>query len=149
MQEQIERDLKTAMLSGDKLRVETLKGLKNALLYEAVNLQVKPADLKNEQIISIFAKESKKRREAIEVYEKVGESKRAEIELAEKTIIDQYLPEQLSESEVETIVKEEVSKLDNPEAKDMGRIIGAVRGRLQGKADGALIAKLVKQALES
>lgn len=135
------------MLAGDKARAEILKGLKNALQYEAVNLRIQPGELKDEQITTIFAKESKKRLEAAELYQKAGEKDRAEAELTEKAIIDSYLPDQLDEAEVAKVVAEEISKAQNPGMQDMGRIIGAVRARLQGQADGALIARLVKEAL--
>lgn len=148
MQEQIERDLKTALLAGDKIRVEVLKGLKNSLQYEAVNQKIKLDQLKVEQIVAVFQREAKKRREAADLYKKAGESARAEAELSEKAIIDGYLPAQLDEAEVAKVVSEEVSKVENPGMAEMGRIIGAVRGRLQGQADGALIARLVKEALE-
>lgn len=149
VQQQIERDLKAALLSGDKPKVEVLKGLKNSLLYEAVNQKSKPSDLQDDKVLAVLAKEAKKRVEAAEIYEKANESERAAAELAEKSIIEAYLPEQLGEDKVRPIVEEEVGKVENPSARDMGRIIGAVRSRLQGQADGALIARLVKQALES
>lgn len=147
VQEQIERDLKAALLSGDKAKVEVLKGLKNSLLYEAVNQKSKPADLEDDKVMAVLAKEAKKRAEAAEIYDQAQESARAAAERAEKSIIEQYLPEQVSEAEVRRVVEEETAKIENPSVQDMGRIIGAVRGRLQGQADGALIARLVKQTL--
>jgi uncharacterized protein YqeY len=67
--------------------------------------------------------------------------------MAEKAVIDAYLPEQMSEEEVAKIVDEELSRAGQVSMQDMGKIIGAVRGRLQGQADGGLIARLVKQKL--
>lgn len=148
MQEQIEADIKAALLAGDKKKVETLRGLKSAFQYEAVSQKLKPVDLTDEQLQKVLAREAKKRTEAAELYKNAGEQERAGAELEEKAIIEKYLPEQLSEEEVDTVVKEEVSRLDNPSLADMGRIIGAVRGRLGAVADGATIARLVKQALE-
>lgn len=146
--EQIESDLKAALLSGDKQKTETLRTLKGALLNEAISQGARETGLSEESIQKVLSKESKKRAEAADLYEKVGESARAEAELTEKAIIDVYLPAQLSEQEVAAIVKEEAAKLDNPTAAEMGRIIGAVRGRLGAQADGALIARLTKEALE-
>ena len=149
MQEQLESDLKAAMLAGDKSKREVLKGMKNALLYEAVNKRLKIQDLTDEQIVTVLSKESKKRSEAADLYKNAGEMERSRAELDEKKIIDAYLPEQLAEDEVAKAVDEEVAKIDSPSVKDMGMIIGAVRTRLQGQADGTLIAKLVKQAIDS
>jgi uncharacterized protein YqeY len=147
MQDDIERDLKTALLGGEKKQVEVLKGIKNALQYEAVSLSVKKVDLTDEQIQKVLAREAKKRREAAELYEKAGEHERAEAEASEKVIIEKYLPQQLPEIEVAKVVNEEVEKMDNPQQSDMGKIIGAVKARTAGQADGALIAKLVKEKL--
>jgi uncharacterized protein YqeY len=147
MQEQIERDLKAAMLAGEKEKAEVLKGIKNALQYEAVNTGARAEGLSDEQVQKVLAREAKKRQEAADLYKNANESERAQKELAEKDIISKYLPEQLSEEEVSKVVTEEISKLDNPTPADMGKVIGAVRGRLQGQADGALIARLVKENL--
>ena len=148
MQERIEHELKEAMLAGDKTKAETLRGMKNALQYEAVNLRVKFDELTNEQMQKVFAREAKKRQEAAELYVRGGSPERADAELAEKAIIDSYLPEQASEEDITAVIKEEIAKVDNPTSADMGRIIGAVRGRLGAGADGAVIARLVKESLQ-
>jgi uncharacterized protein YqeY len=147
MQEQIDRDLKVALLAGDKAKAETLRGLKSALLNEAIAQNARETGLSDEQIQKILAKESKKRQEAADLYKQGGAEDRASAELAEKAIIDAYLPEQMSETEIAKLVDEEVAKAGNPTMQDMGRIIGAVRARAGGQADGALIAKLVKDKL--
>lgn len=148
MQEQIERDLKAALLAGDKAKAETLRGLKSALLNEMIAQGSRDTGLNEDQIQKVLARESKKRAEAAELYQKAQANDRAQAELSEKAIIDGYLPERLSEEEVKAKVDEEVSKLDNPTPADMGRVIGAVRGQLGASADGGTIAKLVKAALE-
>lgn len=147
MQQQIERDLKTALLQGEKEKVETLKSLKSALQYEAVAKKLKLEELDEEQIQSVLAREAKKRQEAQQLYENAGETDRAAKEAREKETIQSYLPEQLSEQQVADIVKEEVSKVDSPTMQDMGRIIGAVKTRTGNSAEGSLIAKLVKDSL--
>ena len=145
--QQIDADIKSAMLAGDKVKVETLRGLKTALQYEAVSLGVKDAGLNQEQAQKVLAREAKKRNDAVELYEKAGEAERAANEKAEKAIIDSYLPAQASQADVQAAVDAEFTKLDNPTPADMGKIIGAVRARLGAGADGALIAKLVKEKL--
>jgi uncharacterized protein YqeY len=147
VQEQIERDLKAAMLSGDKAKTEVLKGLKSALQYEAVNLKSENRTLNDDQAQKVVAREAKKRQETAEIYKKAGEDDRAAKEMVEKEIIDVYLPEQLSEEEIDKVVEEEITKSGAAEMSDMGRIIGAVRGRLGSSADGSIIAKLVKEKL--
>jgi uncharacterized protein YqeY len=147
MQQQIEQDLKSALLAGDKAKAETLRNIKSALLNEAIAQGARDSGLADEQIQKILARESKKRQEAADLYQKGGAADRASAELAEKAIIDAYLPEQMAEDQVAQIVDEEIAKAGSPTMQDMGRAIGAVRGRTQGQADGALIAKLVKEKL--
>ena len=147
MQEQIERDLKTALLSGDKTTAETLRGLKSAILNEVIAQNARDSGLPDDQIQKILAKESKKRQEAADLYKQGGSAERAAAELAEKAIIDGYLPEPMAEADVAKIVDEEIAKAGQPTMQDMGKIIGAVRQRTAGQADGAVIAKLVKEKL--
>ncbi|MDB5160992.1 MAG: hypothetical protein JWO96_372 [Candidatus Saccharibacteria bacterium] len=148
MLDQIERDLKTALLAGDKDKVETLKTLKSAIQYEAGNKSIKPDAFSDEQLQVIAARESKKRQEAADLYKNAGEQERSARELSEKAIIDAYLPSQMSEEELQEIIKEELSKTESLSASDMGRIIGAVKARVGAAADGSVIARLVKQSLE-
>lgn len=148
MQEQLEKDLKEAMLAGDKTKAETLRGIKSNILNEAIAQGVKDQGLADGEIEKVLSKESKKRAEAAELYQKAGETARAEAEQAEKAIIDGYLPEQVDEAAIETAVKAEIAKLDSPTMADMGKIIGAVRGSLGAGADGGTIARLVKAELE-
>ena len=147
MQEQIEKDLKQALLSGDKAKAETLKTVKSALLNEAISQGARETGLPDEQVQKILARESKKRQEAADLYHKGRSVERASAELAEKAIIDSYLPEQMSDKEVAEIVDDEIAKAGEASLQNMGRIIGAVRGRTAGQADGALIARLVKEKL--
>jgi uncharacterized protein YqeY len=149
MQEQIDRDLKAAMLSGDKQKVEVLRGLKSAMQYEALNLRTEDRKLSDEQALKVVARESKKRQETAELYRNNDEANRAEAELNEKKVIDEYLPEQLSEEDITKVVDEEVGKLSATAPSDMGKVISAVRGRLGAQADGATIARLVKERLSA
>jgi hypothetical protein len=146
MQQEIERDLKTALLAGEKETVETLKGIKSALQYEAVAKRQSVEELDDQQIENVLAREAKKRQEAQQLYETAGEQERAAKEGREKGIIQHYLPARLSEAEVAEIVSQEFAKLESPTQADMGRLIGAVKARTGNSAEGALIAKLVKDA---
>lgn len=148
MLEQIESDLKAAMLAGDKHTVETLKSLKSAVQYEAVSKSVKPNDLNKEQLQAVFAREAKKRQEAAELYAGANEADRADNELAEKAVIDKYLPEQMPEDQLLEVIKQEIAAVPGATIKDMGKLIGAVKAKTAGSADGSAIARLVRQQLE-
>lgn len=147
MQEKIDADLKQALLGGDKATAETLRGIKSALLNETIAQGARDSGLSDDQIQKILARESKKRQEAADLYKQGGADERASAELAEKALIDGYLPAQLSEEEITKLVDDEIAKAGPATMQDMGRIIGAVRGRAGGQADGALIARLVKEKL--
>ena len=147
MQEKIEADIKAAMLSGDKVKAETLRNIKSALLNEAIAQGARDSGLSDEQIQKVLAREAKKRTEAAELYAKAGETARAECERAEEEIIKGYLPEQASEEEVAKVVEAAIAELGATAPADMGRVIGAVRAKLGARADGAVIARLAKEKL--
>jgi uncharacterized protein YqeY len=147
VQDQLERDLKAAMLAGEKDKTEILKGIKSALQYEAVSQKSGDRSLSEEQILKVLARESKKRQETAELYKNAGEQERAKKELDEKEIIDGYLPKQLSEDEISKSVIEEIENTGASSMADMGRVIGAVKGKLGASADGSVIARLVKEKI--
>ncbi len=144
---QITDDLKQSMLSGDKPRVELLNMLKSAILYKEVEIGAREEGLNDEQIIEVLAKEAKKRQEAADMYSGAGEAERAAKETGEKEVIQAYLPVQLSEAEILSVVEAKITALKPEGMKDMGKVIGAVKAELGNKADGGVIAKLVKQKL--
>ncbi len=149
MQEQLDKDIKVAMLAGDKIRTEVLRGLKNALQYEAVAQNAADRHLSDEQIQKVLAREAKKRQEAADLYSRGGSAEREQAELAEKKIIEEYLPDQLDEVAILALVKAEIASAGSPTLADMGKIIGTVKQKAGAGADGATIARLVKENLSS
>ena len=147
MQEQIEKDLKEALLAGDKAKVETLRGLKAAILNEAVAQNARDTGLADADIQKILAKESKKRQEAADLYKQGGSDERASQELAEKAIIDNYLPEQMDEAEIAKLADEAIAATGAAGMQDMGKVIAAVKAKTGGAADGSVIARIVKEKL--
>lgn len=144
LKQQLDQDIKTALLAGDKPRAEVLKSLKSAVLYEEVAQKVRDAGLTDEQMLVVFAREAKKRGESADMYKKAGEEQRATTELSEKEIIDAYLPRQLSDHELEAIVTE---VLNATPGANMGQAIGAVRAKVGQSADGGRIATVVKSKI--
>lgn len=149
LEQQIDQDLKKALLNGEKLKVETLRGLKSVFLYAKVAAGTRGTDFTDEQLMPMLAKEAKKRQESIELYLQAGDEARAEKEQTEKAIIEDYLPKQLSEEELVLIVNEVMAQMDAEGMSAMGKVIAEVKQKTQGAADGALIAKLVKERLSS
>lgn len=146
IKQKLDQDIKAALLSGDKQKVLVLRGLKSAILYEEVAQKIRDTGLADEAIIGLFQREVKKRQESAALYIQGGSQERADAELAEKAIIEEYLPAQLDEVAIKTAVEAAVAELgDDPSA--MGKIIGAVKQKTAGAADGATIARLVKERL--
>ncbi len=148
LEKRIEQDLKTALLAGDRLKIDTLRSIKSALLYYKVEKGKRDSGLNHEEEISVIAKESKKRSESAELYIKGGNQEKATTELAEKKIIDQYLPEQLSEDALLEIVLATIKDLRVDDQSAMGKVIAAVKQKTGGAANGGLIARLVKENLK-
>lgn len=148
LKEQIDADLKTAMLARDAFRTDTLRGLKAAILNEEVAKGARETGLGDEAIEQLIAREAKKRDEAANLFEQGGNQESADKERAEKELLSAYLPEQLSEAEIQKLVDEAVAELQPEGMKDMGRVIGAVKAKAGNSADGALVAKLVKDSLQ-
>jgi uncharacterized protein YqeY len=146
--ERINADLKTAMLARDAFRTETLRGLKAAILNEEVAKGARETGLGDEAIEQLIAREAKKRVEAADLFERGGNQASADKERAEKVLLDEYLPEQLSETEIKQLVDAAVAELKPEGMKDMGRVIGAVKAKAGNTVDGATLAKLVKTSLQ-
>lgn len=144
----INADLKTAMLARDEFTTTVLRGLKAAILNEEVAKGLRETGLDNAAIEQLIAREAKKRDEAAGMLEQGGNQASAEKERAEKELLIKYLPEQLSEAEVQQLVDEAIAEVKPDGMKDMGRVIGAVRAKAGNSADGALIARLVKSSLQ-
>ena len=142
---QLEQDIKTAMLAGAKDRVLTLKTIKSVILSAKVAGGTRDSLLPDAEVINLFSKEAKKRQESADLYKQGGNDVKAEAELSEKAIIETYLPAQLSAAEIVAIIDEVLAQLGDQAA--MGPVIGQVKARTNGAADGALIAKLVKEKL--
>ncbi len=145
--DEIEQDLKQAMLAGNKDQVMILRGLKSAILYVEVAENKRETGLNDDEVIALLQKESKKRQESADLYRQGNDEVRAAREDLEKKIIEKYLPAQLGEQEILKVVEAEIAKLDNPSVKDMGSVIGAVKAACGGAADGAVIARLTKEKL--
>lgn len=145
--DQINADLKTAMLARDEFTTTTLRGLKAAILNEEVAKGARETGLDDEAIEQLIAREAKKRVEAANLFEQGGNQESADKERAEQALLGKYLPEQLSEAEVTALVDEAIAEVKPEGVKDMGRVIGAVKAKAGNSADGALVARLVKEAL--
>ena len=147
LKQQIDQDIKTALLSGDQDTANVLRGLKSAILYSEVSLNLRDEGLDDASIIKVLSKESKKRGESAELYLKGCNQERADAELKERAIIDNYLPEQISEEDIAKLVYKTIESMGNVGLTDMGKVIGKVKQEAGPNADGSKIAKIVKNKL--
>ena len=147
IKQKLQDDVKAAMLSGDSLRLETLRGLKSVILYAEVAAGKREEGLTDDEILALFSKEAKKRQESAELYIQGGAQEKADKELAEKAIIEAYLPAQLNEAELAAVIEEVLNEVKPAGLQQMGQVIGQVKSKVGNTADGSLIAKLVKEKL--
>lgn len=147
LKDTIQNDTKAALLSGDRFVGDTLRNLKAAILDEEVKQNKRDVGLTDEEIEKIIAREVKKRNESIAVYEANGRPELAETERKEADILSRYLPEQMSEEELRTIVEAKIVEMGASGSQAMGQVIGAVKQQVGNSADGALIARVVKEKL--
>lgn len=147
LKQRIENDLKAALLGGDRFVAETLRSLKAAILNEEVAQNKRDTGLEDAVVEQIIAKEVKKRNESAAIYEQNQREDAADQERREAEVFTQYLPKQLSEAELKTVVDAKVAELGATDAKMMGQVIGAVKLEVGNTADGAMIARLTKEAL--
>ena len=146
--DRIAADFKAAMLARDSFTTELLSGLKAAILNEEVAKGARDTGLSEEAIEQLIAREAKKRDEAAVLFEQGGNQESADKERKEAEVLKRYLPEQMSEDELSVLIASVIDEVKPDGMKDMGRVIGAVKAKAGNSADGALVAKLVKDRLQ-
>jgi uncharacterized protein YqeY len=147
LKQRIQDDLKAALLGGDRFAGETLRGLKAAILNEEVAQNKRDTGLGDSTIEQIIAREVKKRNEAAALYDQNMRQDSANDERREAEILSRYLPEQLNEAELKTVVDAKIAELNATDMKMMGQVIRSVKDEVGNTADGAVVAHLVKEAL--
>lgn len=148
LKQQLERDLKQSLLSGDKDRVATIRGLKSVILYAEVAQGVRDKGLGDNEIIALLGKEAKKRQESADFFVQGGADDRAAKELREKAIIEDYLPQQLTDAELREIIVQAIKALPEIGSQSLGRVIAEVRQKTNGRAESGRIAAFVKEELQ-
>jgi uncharacterized protein YqeY len=148
LKERIGEDIKTAMKAKDKIRLQTVRSIKKAILEKEVEVRPQGQDsLTAEQEIELLSQQAKQRRDSIEQFKNAGRDDLADKESQELAIIETYLPEQVSDSELEVIIDEIIANSGATSVKDLGKVMGPAMKQLKGKADGKKIQALVKSKL--
>lgn len=148
LKDRITEEIKTAMKSQDKVRLETLRSIKKVLLEKEVS--VRPSgqtELTEPQEIEVLSQVAKQRRDSIEQYTNANRQDLADKEAAELAIIETFLPAQMSDEDVESAIAQIIAQVGATSAKDMGKVMGPAMQQLKGKADGKKVQAIVKAKL--
>ncbi len=145
--ERINTEMKAALLGGDRFRGNVLRNFKASILNEEVATGKRDEGLSDEEVEKVLAREVKKRAESAALYRQNGRDELAEPEEQEMKILQEFLPEQLSEDDVVTLVADTIAEMGDITMQQMGQVIGAVKAKVGNTADGAVIARIVKETL--
>jgi len=146
LQKEIMDAMKTAMKAKDAQALEALRAVKAALLMAQTETGSKE-EISEDEEIKILQKLVKQRKDSAAIYKEQNRLDLADPEIAQALIIERFLPEQMSDAEVEKVVVEAISETGATSMGDMGKVMGIVSGKLAGKADGKTISMIVKQKL--
>ncbi|AFZ36614.1 hypothetical protein Sta7437_3102 [Stanieria cyanosphaera PCC 7437] len=148
LKDRIGEDIKTAMKAKDKIRLETVRSIKKAILEKEVALRPQGKNsLTEEQEIELLAQQAKQRRDSIEQFQQAGREDLVTKETQELAIIETYLPKQLNEEELTTVLEEIIASVGANSPQDLGKVMGVAMKQLKGKADGKKIQEIVKNKL--
>lgn len=149
MKFKIQQDIKEAMRAKEEVRLSTLRMLLSAIHNREIEKRARggEAELSDEEIIAAVRSEAKKRRDAIAEYEKGGRIDLAEKEKGELKILEEYLPQELSDEELEKIARDVVSRLGQVTEKEFGRVMGEVMKQVRGQASGDRVGSIVRKIL--
>ena len=146
VKDQLNNDLKDAMKSKDKLRTETLRGLKSAIKYAEIEAGT---DFGDEDVLAVIGRQAKQRRDSIAEFEKAQRTDLVEKETAELAILEQYLPAQLSEAEIKEKAEVVIAELGVSDMKGMGQVMKSLMVELKGQADGKIVNQVVRELLSN
>ncbi len=141
---QITDDMKSAMKAGDKERLKVVRLIMAAIKQVEVDKRI---ELDDAAVLSVLEKMVKQRRDSVDQFQKGGRDDLAEIELAEIAVLDTYLPEQLSDAELDALVEETISATGAESVRDMGKVMGAIKAKAAGRADMGAVGAKVKARL--
>ena len=147
LENQIQSDIKAAMIAKDAVALTSIRAIKAAILLAKTSEGGAKESLEDEEVIKIIGKLVKQRKESAAIYSQQNREDLAQNELAEAKVMEKYLPKSLSEEEVEAAVKEIIAPTGASSMADMGKVMGVATKKLAGAADGRVISTIVKRLL--
>jgi uncharacterized protein len=146
---ELQEELKKSMRARDELRTSVLRMLLSAINYYEIQKGGAGYEASEEDVLSVIQKEAKQRRDSIEEYKKADRGELVDKEQKELEILQAFLPEQMSEDEIKTIVDQTITESGATSMQDMGKVMGALNGKLKGKADMGIVSNLVREKLSA
>lgn len=146
LKSQIQEDMKSAMKSGDKDRLKVVRLMLAAIKQIEVDERI---ELDDAAVLNVINKMVKQRRDSVSQFQDGGRQDLADVELAEIAVLEQYLPEQLSEAELEALISKAIADSGAESIRDMGKVMGIVKAGAQGRADMGQVGAMVKARLSA
>lgn len=147
LKQKLKEELKQSMLARDEIKTSTLRMLLSAINYYEIQKRGAGYEATDEDVISVIQKEVKQRKDSIEQFRSGGRVDLAQKEQKELEILQKYLPQQLDEDEISEIVDEAIRQTGSTSPQDIGKVMGIVMPKIKGKADGAVVSKIVQERL--
>ncbi len=146
--QKIQDELKQAMLSRDALKTSVLRMLKSAISYHEIQKGGSGYTATDEDVLAVIQKEAKQRKDSIEEFKKAGRQELVDKETKELEILQVYLPAQMTDDQINSIVDEAIMKTGAKSTQDIGKIMGNLLPKVKGKADMRLVSEIVKDKLQ-
>lgn len=147
LKNQLKDELKQAMLSKDTVKTSVLRMIISAVGYAEIQKGGAGYSASDEDVMQVIQKEAKQHKDSIEQFKNAGRDELVAKEEGELKILETYLPEQMDEEEIKKLVDEAITQTGASSPTDMGKVMGALMPKTKGKADGALVSKIVRESL--
>lgn len=149
LKKKLQEELKQSMLARNVLKTSVLRMLLSALNYYEIQKGGAGYEATDEDVLTVIQKEAKQRRDSIEEFKKANRMELVDKETKELEMLQAYLPRQMSEEEIKSLVKDSINQTGAKTIADMGKVMGILMPKVKGKADGGLVSKIVKESLTS
>lgn len=145
--QQLQENLKQAMLAKEETKKSVLRMLISAIGYYEIQKGGAGYEATEEDVMAVIQKEAKQRRDSIEQFKSAGRNELADKEIIELKMLEEYLPQQMSEEEIQKVVTQTIQETNASSMQDIGKLMGALMPKVKGKADGGLVNRIVREEL--
>lgn len=147
LKQKLKEELRQSMLARNTLKTSVLRMLLSAINYYEIQKGGAGYEATDEDVLAVIQKEAKQRKDSIEEFKKAGREELVDKETKELEMLQDYLPQQMSEEQIREIVKQTISEINATTVAEMGKVMGTLMPKVKGKADGGLVNKIVRESL--